>query len=157
MNYHAYYPLDVVNGPGTRCTLFVSGCEHHCDGCYNASTWDPASGQPCDAELTARILADLKDTRIIRRGLSLTGGDPLLPANCSAVAELCRRIKTECPEKDIWLWTGYRHESLNPAQHEVVQHIDVIVDGPFIPAKADLKLRFRGSSNQRIIELNKVC
>ena len=152
MNYHNYYPVDVINGPGTRCTLFVAGCEHHCDGCYNASTWSPESGHPFDDALAERILSDLNDPRIPRRGLSLSGGDPLHLANCEAIAELCRRVKTECRGKDIWLWTGYRHENLNEAQRAVLEYIDVLIDGPFIKSQADPGLRFRGSANQRIIE-----
>lgn len=157
MNYHNYYPVDVVNGPGTRCTLFVAGCEHHCPGCYNASTWPAESGHPFDEALTERILADLNDPRIPRRGLSLSGGDPLMPANCADVAELCRRVKSECPGKDIWLWTGYTHAALSTAQQAVLQYVDVLVDGPFIQAEADPSLRFRGSANQRIIELTSVA
>ena len=154
MNYHNYYPVDVINGPGTRCTLFVSGCEHRCDDCYNASTWSPKSGHTFDEALTERILTDLNDPRIPRRGLSLSGGDPLHPANCEAITELCRRVKSECPGKDIWLWTGYLHENLNEAQQTVLEYIDVLIDGPFIKSQADPSLRFRGSTNQRIIELN---
>lgn len=153
MNYHRYIDVDVVNGPGTRCTLFVSGCEHHCPGCYNASTWSPASGHAFTGELLERILADLSDTRVRRRGLTLSGGDPLYPANCAAVLEIARAVKQHCPTKDIWLWTGYRIEDLKPQQQAVLDYIDVIVDGRFIQQLADPSLRFRGSSNQRIIHL----
>ncbi|MGL5361206.1 MAG: 4Fe-4S cluster-binding domain-containing protein, partial [Shewanella sp.] len=92
MNYHQYYPVDVVNGPGTRATLFVSGCEHQCRGCYNQSTWDVRSGHLFAAPMADRIIADLKDTRIVRRGLSLSGGDPLLPANVEAILALVKRV-----------------------------------------------------------------
>jgi hypothetical protein len=81
MNYHQYYPVDIVNGPGTRCTLFVSGCVHECPGCYNKSTWRLNSGMPFTAEMADRIIADLNDTRIKRQGISLSGGDPLHPQN----------------------------------------------------------------------------
>ncbi|MCF1439303.1 MAG: 4Fe-4S cluster-binding domain-containing protein, partial [Shewanella sp.] len=81
MNYHQYYPIDVVNGPGTRATLFVSGCEHQCRGCYNQSTWDPRSGHPFDEVMVEAIIRDLNDTRVKRKGLSLSGGDPLFPGN----------------------------------------------------------------------------
>ncbi len=151
MNFHRYIDLDVVNGPGNRCTLFVAGCEHHCPGCYNASTWSPNSGHPFTHALVERIVADLNDTRILRRGLSLSGGDPLFPGNCAAVLDLVRTVKEYCPGKDIWLWTGYLLENLTPEQHAVVAHIDVLIDGPFIQTLADPSLRFRGSSNQRIL------
>lgn len=150
MNYHQYYPVDVVNGPGTRVTLFVSGCEHQCRGCYNQSTWDVRSGHQFDQAMADRITADLKDTRIVRRGLSLSGGDPLLPANVDAILALVKRVKTECPDKDIWLWTGYVFDELTASQRAVLEYIDVLVDGKFEQSLADPSLVFRGSSNQII-------
>ncbi|MGL4448745.1 anaerobic ribonucleoside-triphosphate reductase-activating protein [Shewanella sp.] len=150
MNYHQYYPVDVVNGPGTRVTLFVSGCEHQCRGCYNQSTWDVRSGHQFDQAMADRIIADLKDTRIVRRGLSLSGGDPLLPANVDAILALVKRVKTECPDKDIWLWTGYVFDELTASQRAVLEYIDVLVDGKFEQSLADPSLVFRGSSNQII-------
>lgn len=150
MNYHRYYPLDVVNGPGTRCTLFVAGCEHHCRGCYNQSTWRVDSGQPFTRQEEDRIITDLNDLRIPRQGLSLSGGDPLHPANIAAVLQLVRRVVSECPEKDIWLWTGYHFQWLTAAQREVTRHIHVLVDGPFVESEKDLSLKWRGSRNQRI-------
>lgn len=150
MNYHQYYPIDVVNGPGTRATLFVSGCEHQCRGCYNQSTWDVRSGHLFDQAMEDRIIADLKDTRIVRRGLSLSGGDPLLPANVEAILALVKRVKIACPEKDIWLWTGYVLGELTDLQKAVLEYIDVLVDGKFEQSLADPSLAFRGSSNQKI-------
>lgn len=152
MHYHQYYPIDVVNGPGTRATLFVSGCEHQCRGCYNQSTWRLDSGHPFDPALADRIIADLNDSRIKRRGLSLSGGDPLHPANLAAVTALVARVRAECPGKDIWCWTGYRLEELSDAQWQLVEQLDVLVDGRFEQALADPALRWRGSHNQRIIE-----
>lgn len=153
MNYHQYYPVDVVNGEGTRCTLFVSGCEHQCRGCYNQSTWSPSSGEPFDQKMEDRIIADLNDTRIKRRGLSLSGGDPLLPANLPSVLKLVQRVKVECQGKDIWMWTGYTLANLSEAQQEVVSYIDVLVDGKFEQALADPSLPWRGSANQVIHRL----
>lgn len=150
MNYHQYYPIDVVNGPGTRCTLFVSGCEHQCKGCYNQRTWSLSSGHPYTQELEDQIIADLNDTRIKRRGLSLSGGDPLHPANVDAVLRLVRRVKEECPDKDIWLWTGYRLADFNDAQQALLPYLDVLVDGKFEQALADPMLEWRGSANQVI-------
>ncbi|MGZ0656744.1 anaerobic ribonucleoside-triphosphate reductase-activating protein [Coraliomargarita sp. W4R72] len=156
MNYHRYIELDVINGTGNRCTLFVSGCEHRCPGCYNASTWSPNSGHPVTNELVERIIADLQDTRIPRHGLSLSGGDPLFHGNCADMLKLVQRVKAECPDKNIWMWTGYLLEDLSPEQQEVLEYVDVLIDGPFIQAQADPSLRFRGSSNQRILELSSV-
>ncbi|NLS13328.1 anaerobic ribonucleoside-triphosphate reductase-activating protein [Vibrio sp. SM6] len=156
MNFHQYYPVDVVNGPGTRCTLFVSGCVHQCRGCYNQSTWRLDSGEPFTQEAEDRIIADLNDTRIRRRGLSLSGGDPLHPANIEAVLRLVKRVREECPGKDIWLWSGYRLEELDAAQREVVNLVDTLIDGKFEQEKADPSLEWRGSANQ-IIHHFSVC
>ncbi|CAM2889172.1 anaerobic ribonucleoside-triphosphate reductase-activating protein [Vibrio diazotrophicus] len=150
MNYHQYHPIDVVNGPGTRSTLFVSGCEHNCKGCYNQSTWSLRSGHPYTQDLENRIIADLNDTRIPKRGLSLSGGDPLHPQNVSAILHLVKRVKQECTDKDIWLWTGYLLSELSEAQKQVLEYIDVLIDGKFIKELADPSLDWRGSSNQVI-------
>ncbi|MFL1806880.1 anaerobic ribonucleoside-triphosphate reductase-activating protein [Plesiomonas shigelloides] len=150
MNYHQYYPVDVVNGPGTRCTLFVSGCEHQCRGCYNQSTWRTDSGHPFTQAMEDQVIADLNDPRIRRRGLSLSGGDPLHPANVSAILSLVKRVKAECPGKDIWLWTGYTLAELTPEQQAVIPYIDALVDGKFVQEQADPGLVWRGSANQII-------
>ncbi|EOD81390.1 Ribonucleotide reductase of class III (anaerobic), activating protein [Grimontia indica] len=153
MNFHQYYPVDVVNGEGTRCTLFVSGCEHQCRGCYNQSTWSPSSGELFDQAMEDRIIADLNDTRIKRRGLSISGGDPLLPANLQSVLRLVQRVRNECEGKDIWMWTGYTLANLSDAQREVVNYVDVLVDGKFEKVLADPSLPWRGSSNQIVHRL----
>ncbi|MBC7004393.1 anaerobic ribonucleoside-triphosphate reductase-activating protein [Photobacterium sp. BZF1] len=150
MNYHNYYPVDVVNGPGTRCTLFVSGCVHQCRGCYNQSTWRLDAGHVFTQEMEDQIIADLNDSRIKRRGLSLSGGDPLHPANVSAVLKLVQRVGLECQGKDIWLWTGYRMDELNEEQKAVLDYVDVVVDGKFEKDNHDPELVWRGSSNQVI-------
>ena len=153
MNYHKYFPLDVVNGPGTRCTLFVSGCEHKCKGCYNAATWPLNSGRYFDLAMEDQIIADLNDTRITRRGLSLTGGDPLHPANLHAVLQLLKRVRQQTVNKDIYLWTGYQLGSLSLQQQQIISYIDVLIDGKFDQTQADPSLRWRGSSNQMIHNL----
>lgn len=148
MNYHQYFSVDVINGPGTRATLFVSGCEHQCRGCYNQSTWNPSHGHEFDQQMQDQVLRDLKDTRIKRRGLSLSGGDPLFPANLTCILAFVKRVKSECPEKDIWLWSGYRLDELSDAQKAVIAYVDVLVDGKFEQALVDPSLQFKGSSNQ---------
>lgn len=150
MNIHQYYPVDVVNGPGTRCTLFVSGCVHACPGCYNKSTWRINSGQQFSQEMEDQVIADLNDTRIRRQGLSLSGGDPLHPQNVSAILKLIKRVRAECPGKNIWLWTGYLLAELTPEQHNVVALINVLIDGKYVQALGDPSLIWRGSSNQVI-------
>lgn len=154
MNYHQYHGVDVVNGPGTRCTLFVSGCIHQCKGCYNKATWRVDSGHLFTQALEDQIIADLNDTRIRRRGLSLSGGDPLHPANVSGIHRLVKRVKAECVGKDIWLWTGYRLEELNSEQRLLLPYIDTVVDGKFEQDLADPSLKWRGSKNQIIHCLN---
>lgn len=155
MNYHKYYSVDVVNGPGTRCSLFVAGCEHQCRGCYNQSTWSVDSGVPFTQDLEDQIIRDLQDTEIKRQGLSLSGGDPLHPSNLAAILKLVTRVKQTCENKDIWLWTGYKLSQLTPAQQQILNYIDVLVDGKFEQALADPSLLWRGSSNQMIHYLKK--
>ncbi|PKH21723.1 anaerobic ribonucleotide reductase-activating protein [Enterobacterales bacterium CwR94] len=150
MNVHQYYSVDVINGPGTRCTLFVAGCEHQCPGCYNKSTWRLNSGHPFTLEQEEKLIQDLLDTRIPRQGLSLSGGDPLHPANLADIRRLVKRVKRQCPQKDIWLWSGYRREELSTAQQSVLPWIDVLVDGRFEQDLYDPGLLWRGSSNQVI-------
>lgn len=150
MNFHKYYPVDVINGEGTRCTLFVSGCVHQCRGCYNQSTWRIDSGLPFTEDDEQRIIDDLNDQDIKRQGLSLSGGDPLHPANISSILKLVKRVKLECPNKDIWLWTGYEKTCLSLAQQEVIAYIDVLIDGKFEQHLKDPSLKWRGSSNQII-------
>lgn len=150
MNIHQYYPVDIVNGPGTRCTLFVAGCVHQCVGCYNKSTWRLNSGRPLTLQQEEQLIADLNDTRIPRQGLSLSGGDPLHPANVPEVLRLVKRVRRECTGKDIWLWTGYRLAELTSEQQAVVALINVLIDGKFVADLKDPALLWRGSSNQVI-------
>nr|WP_249293139.1 anaerobic ribonucleoside-triphosphate reductase-activating protein [Proteus mirabilis] len=133
--------------------MFVAGCVHQCRGCYNKSTWSLTSGKPFTQEVEGQIIADLQDTRIKRQGLSLSGGDPLHPQNLSAILKLVKRVKTQCPEKDIWVWTGYLLADLTPEQQEVVSYINVLIDGKFVQELYDPALLWRGSSNQVIHKL----
>ncbi|MFM2483960.1 anaerobic ribonucleoside-triphosphate reductase-activating protein [Celerinatantimonas yamalensis] len=153
MNYCQYYPVDVVNGPGTRSTLFVAGCEHMCRGCYNQSTWRLDVGHKFDEKMQQQIIDDLNDPEIPKRGLSLSGGDPLHPANVIEILALIEAIREHCPGKDIWCWTGYQIESLSLPQWQVVKLIDVLVDGPFKQEQRSPQLPWRGSANQRIIDV----
>ena len=153
MNYLQYYPVDIVNGEGTRCTLFVSGCTHGCKGCYNQKSWSFSAGVPFGSEMEEQILKDLKDMRIKRQGLTLSGGDPLHPRNIEALLPLVQRVKRECPDKDIWVWTGYKLEELDAYQRQMLPYIDVLIDGKFIQEQADPSLVWRGSANQVIHRL----
>ena len=160
MNYHQYYPNDVLNGDGLRCVLFLSGCIHACPGCYNESTWNPLSGELVTEELISTIISDLKDERIIRQGLTLTGGDPLHHRNLEAVTELVRRVRVECPDKDIWMWTGYTLEEIylgvgrnlgeDSIRRDLATSVDVLVDGKFVQELHHPMLKWRGSENQKV-------
>lgn len=150
MNYLQYYQTDIVNGEGTRCTLFVSGCVHACKGCYNQKSWSFSAGVPFDEAMERQIIRDLKDTRIRRQGLTLSGGDPLHPRNVEALLPFLQRLKQQCPDKDIWCWTGYRLAELDDCQRRMLPYIDVLIDGKFIQEQADPSLPWRGSANQVI-------
>ncbi|MDQ8021509.1 MAG: anaerobic ribonucleoside-triphosphate reductase activating protein [Moraxellaceae bacterium] len=147
MNYDRYYSQDVVNGEGLRVTLFVTGCAHACPGCYNRSTWNRLSGQPFTDEVRERLL-DLCEEH---DGLSLSGGDPLMPANRDAIADLCRRFKQRYPDKDIWMWTGYLYEEVQ--ELELLRDVDVLIDGRYVQEQPTCK-PWRGSDNQRLIRLD---
>lgn len=150
MHYLQYYPVDVVNGEGIRCTLFVSGCSHQCRGCYNQISWSFNAGLPFTQAMEDRIILDLNDARISRQGLSLSGGDPFHPNNVPTLLRLVKRVKKECLGKDIWAWTGYKLSELTGIQLALLSYIDVLIDGKFEQALQDPSLKWRGSSNQII-------
>lgn len=157
MNYADIKKVDVANGPGVRVSLFVSGCTHHCEECFNPETWDFSYGVPFGEAEIEKILTLLSPDHI--RGLSLLGGEPFEPANQDAVLELVRRVREELPQKTIWCYSGYLFEELASGKvgdhsRALLEGLDVLVDGPFVLARKDLGLRFRGSSNQRIIDVS---
>ena len=156
MNYATIKNCDIANGPGVRVSLFVSGCTHRCPGCFNEVAWDFQYGQPFTEETVESILAMLRPSYI--RGLTLLGGEPFEPRNQEAVVTLLRRIKAELPEKSIWAFSGYLFEKDMLSGRigdlsEYLSYLDVLVDGPFIQEQKNLNLRFRGSENQRIIDV----
>ena len=159
MNYANIKKYDIANGPGVRVSLFVSGCTHHCPGCFNPETWDFNYGEPFDSDVINEILEALEPTYI--RGFSLLGGEPFEYKNQTGLLPLLKEIKNRFPNKDIWCYTGYDFETdiledmakKWSETYEMLSYIDVLVDGEFVEAKKDLALRFRGSSNQRIIQV----
>lgn len=154
MYYAAIKTLDIANGPGLRTTLFVSGCTRHCKECFQPQTWDFQYGEPFTPEVRQQLLDSLAPEHIA--GLTLLGGEPFEPQNQPEVAELLKLAKQRYPHKSYWAFTGYTLEELtSPLAQEILSYLDVLVDGPFEVEKKDLSLRFRGSSNQRIIDLNK--
>lgn len=159
MNYAEIKNCDIANGPGVRVSLFVSGCTHHCPGCFNEVAWDFGYGKPFTEDTIQEILDMLKPGYI--RGLTLLGGEPFEPQNQGAVVELLRRVKKAYPEKSIWAFSGYLFDrdilsgKLGDREtiREYLSYLDVLVDGPFVEARKNLSLRFRGSENQRIIDV----
>ena len=149
MNYGGIIKNDIANGPGVRVSLFVSGCRNHCPGCFQPQTWDFGYGKPFTGGTEEEIIEALRPSWI--QGFSILGGDPMEPENREALLPLLKRIRSELPEKDIWLYTGYTLEEVS--DEEILNWVDVVVDGPFIEAKKDMSLSFRGSRNQRIIRL----
>ena len=151
MNYGAIKKVDIANGPGVRVSLFVSGCRNHCKGCFQPETWDFDYGQPFTKKTEKEIMKALRPSWI--QGLSILGGDPMEPENQKALLPLLKRIHVFMPDKDVWLYTGYRLESVSGSP--LLPYVDVVVDGPFLEEEKDLSLSFRGSRNQRIIPLEK--
>ena len=157
MNYAEIKNLDIANGPGLRVSLFVSGCTHHCKGCFNPESWDFTYGQPFTEETEQELLDLLANEHI--RGLSLLGGEPFEPANQAVLAPFLQRVKAKFPHKDIWCYRGYNFEqdmltgNLGPWEitEQMLSCIDVLVDGEFVIELKNPNLRFRGSANQRVI------
>ena len=149
MNYCGIKKTDIANGPGVRVSLFVSGCRNHCSGCFQPETWDFDYGDPFTKKTEKEIIRALRPSGI--QGLSILGGDPMEPENQRALLPFLKRLHIVLPDKDVWLYTGYRLESVSNSP--LLSFVDVVVDGPFIEAEKDISLAFRGSRNQRIIHL----
>lgn len=161
MNYADIKQYDVANGLGIRVSLFVSGCTHHCKNCFNKETWDFQFGDPFTEAEIEKILEYLKPSYV--SGLSLLGGEPFEPENQPGLLTLVKKVKEAYPDKDIWCYTGYLFDEdicgkmldRVPETRELLSCIDVLIDGPFIEERKNLKIRFRGSDNQRIIDVKK--
>lgn len=149
MNYAAIKNYDIANGPGCRVSFFVSGCRRHCEGCFNQDAQSFDYGNKYMTETRLKLLSMLGDEHIA--GLSILGGDPFEAENREEVLKLCKAAKTVYPKKDVWVWTGYFWEDLNNLP--VFEYIDVLVDGPFVQKFKDLGLAYRGSENQRVIDV----
>lgn len=159
MNYATIKKLDVANGPGVRVSLFVSGCTHHCKGCFNPEAWDFKYGQPFTQETESELFDALSKPYV--RGLSLLGGEPFEPANQKVLVGFLKRFKEKFPTKDVWCYSGYNFEqdmltgNLGPWEitEEMLSYIDILVDGEFVLELKNPNLRFRGSANQRVIRV----
>lgn len=161
MYYSAIKYNDIANGLGVRTVLFVSGCRNRCPGCFQPETWNFKNGKLFDKEVEDAIIQSLQPTYI--KGLTLLGGDPFEPENQRGLIDFVRRVKEECSGKDIWAYTGYLldgdlvqgQRKYTEVTEELLSFIDVLVDGPFVEEKKSLSLKFKGSANQRVIDMQK--
>ena len=151
MNYCGLKKTDIANGLGVRVSLFVSGCRNRCSGCFQPETWNFDYGEPFTQYVEDEMLKALAPSWI--QGLSILGGEPMEPENQEALIPFLRRVKAELPSKDIWLYTGYHLEDV--ADSSLLRFVDVVVDGPYDEAHKDAGLAFRGSLNQRIIDMKR--
>lgn len=158
MNFAKINKNDIANGSGVRVTLFVSGCTHHCKGCFNQEAWDFGYGEPFSEDTENELLEALSPSHI--KGLTLLGGEPMEPQNQRALVGFLKKVKEKYPKKSIWCYSGYTFEELTGESRarcevtdEILSIIDVLVDGEFVEELKDISLRFKGSSNQRIINL----
>lgn len=162
MNYGNIKECDIADGPGVRVSLFVSGCRHHCKGCFNSETWDFQYGQPYTKETEDEIIRLLEPDYI--QGFTLLGGEPFEPENQVELVKLLKRIHETYPKKNIWCYSGYLYDVdmipggrvYTAVTEEMLSYIDVLVDGRFIEELKDITLEFRGSSNQRILHLKEL-
>lgn len=161
MNYATIKKYDIANGPGVRVSLFVSGCSHHCKGCFNPETWDFNYGKPFTVQVEEEILSALKHDYI--EGFSLLGGEPFEVENQRSLLPFVKRVKTRFPQKSIWCYSGYLFDRDLTGKSmvncectaELLSYIDIMIDGEFIEDKKNLNIKFRGSENQRIIDVQK--
>lgn len=159
MNFATIKFYDISNGPGVRVSLYVSGCRNHCKGCFNPETWDFNYGQPFTKETEDKIIEAMKPSYI--KGFTLLGGDPFEPENAKVLAPFMKRLREIYPDKSFWCFTGYDFERdlLTGKQGDdvtqILQTLDVLVDGKFVESLKDLNLKFKGSSNQRTILVQK--
>lgn len=151
MHYHNITKDDMLNGDGLRVVLWVAGCAHACPGCHNPETWEADSGIPFDQATKDELFAELEKDYI--SGVTFSGGDPLFPGNRETVGALCREIRQRFPDKTIWMYTGYRWELIS--ELAILDTVDVLVDGRFEQALADTALHWRGSANQRLIDVQR--
>ncbi len=153
MNYAAIKKYDIANGPGVRVSLFVSGCRHHCKGCFNSEAWDFGYGNTFGKNDMNEIIAALNKEYI--EGFSVLGGEPFEPENKETVLNILRAVREHFPDKTIWCYSGFLFDELKETAGSLLKLIDVLVDGKFIEEKKNLRLKFRGSENQRLIDVKK--
>ena len=159
MRYNLIRKMDISNGPGVRVSIFMQGCSFHCKNCFNPETWDFEGGQEFTEDTINKVL-ELSDKKEVK-GLSILGGEPMHPTNIEGTTKLAKAFKEKYPEKSIWAWSGFKYEDIK--DNDVFNYIDVLVDGQYKDELHDPTLKWRGSSNQRVIDIkeskkqNKVC
>lgn len=159
MRYNLIRKMDIANGPGVRVSIFMQGCSFHCKNCFNPETWDFEGGQEFTEDTINKVL-ELSDKKEVK-GLSILGGEPMHPTNIEGTTKLAKTFKEKYPEKNIWAWSGFKYEDIK--DNDVFNYIDVLVDGQYKDELHDPTLKWRGSSNQRVIDIkeskkqNKVC
>lgn len=159
MRYNLIRKMDISNGPGVRVSIFMQGCSFHCKNCFNQETWDFEGGQDFTEDTINKVL-ELSDKKEVK-GLSILGGEPMHPTNIEGTTKLAKAFKEKYPEKNIWAWSGFKYEDIK--DNDVFKYIDVLVDGQYKDELHDPTLKWRGSSNQRVIDIkeskkqNKVC
>jgi len=155
MKYAKILKADIANGTGFRVTLFVSGCARNCKGCFNKIAQDPEYGRPFDDDAKKKIFKELNDDNC--SGLSLLGGEPMsrLSDNRQQIIAFAKEVKEKFPNKNIWMWTGYTIDEIKEADDmkDILKYVDVVIDGPFIEEQKDLRLKWKGSANQRVINV----
>lgn len=153
MKYSQIRTIDISDGPGVRVGLYTQGCPFHCKGCWNQDTWDFDGGKLLDKSVKKAILDSVSKEFV--SGLSILGGEPLVKNNLDELKELVSYIKDKYPDKTVWVWSGFLFEDLDKDQLEFINMCDVLVDGQFVEELKDLNLEYRGSSNQRVIDIKK--
>ena len=151
MRYNKIRKMDISNGPGVRVSIFMQGCHFHCKDCFNAETWDFEGGKEFTNETIDKVIELANKDYIV--GLSILGGEPMHPKNIDGTLKLAKKFKETYPNKNIWVWTGFLYEGLK--DKEILNYIDVLVDGQFKTELFDPRLKYKGSSNQRVIDVNK--
>ena len=149
MRYNLIRKMDISNGPGVRVSIFMQGCHFHCKNCFNSETWDFEGGKEFTDDTVNKVLDLSNKDHIV--GLSILGGEPMHPVNIEGTTKLAKAFKEKYPNKDIWVWSGFRYEDLKGK--DVFKYIDVLVDGQYVDELHDPTLKWRGSSNQRVIDI----
>ena len=151
MRYNLIRKMDIADGPGVRVSIFMQGCQLHCKNCFNPETWDFNGGKEFNDEVIEKVLQLCKKDHI--KGLSILGGEPMNPINREGTTKLAKKFKENFPDKNLWMWTGFKYEDLK--DEEVFKYVDVLVDGQYKDELHDPTLKWKGSANQRVIDIKK--